>query len=53
MTAVSAAPAMELDRELAQLLLRTMLLVRRFEEKAAELYSEGRIRGFLHLAIGE
>jgi pyruvate dehydrogenase E1 component alpha subunit len=52
-TAVSAAPAMELDRELAQLLLRTMLLVRRFEEKAAELYSEGRIRGFLHLAIGE
>jgi pyruvate dehydrogenase E1 component alpha subunit len=34
-------------------LLRTMLLIRRFEEKAAELYSAGRIRGFLHLYIGE
>jgi TPP-dependent pyruvate/acetoin dehydrogenase alpha subunit len=30
-------------------LLRQMLLVRRFEEKCAELYSAGRIRGFLHL----
>ena len=34
-------------------LLRTMLLIRRFEEKAAELYSAGKIRGFLHLYIGE
>jgi pyruvate dehydrogenase E1 component alpha subunit len=30
-----------------------MLLIRRFEEKCAELYSAGRIRGFLHLYIGE
>jgi pyruvate dehydrogenase E1 component alpha subunit len=30
-----------------------MLLIRRFEEKAAELYSAGKIRGFLHLCIGE
>jgi pyruvate dehydrogenase E1 component alpha subunit len=30
-----------------------MLLIRRFEEKAAELYSLGKIRGFLHLYIGE
>jgi pyruvate dehydrogenase E1 component alpha subunit len=30
-----------------------MLLIRRFEEKAAELYSAGKIRGFLHLSIGE
>jgi len=30
-----------------------MLLIRRFEEKAAELYSAGKIRGFLHLYIGE
>jgi pyruvate dehydrogenase E1 component alpha subunit len=30
-----------------------MLLIRRFEEKAAELYSAGNIRGFLHLYIGE
>ncbi|MEW6777907.1 MAG: pyruvate dehydrogenase (acetyl-transferring) E1 component subunit alpha [Bdellovibrionota bacterium] len=30
-----------------------MLLLRRFEEKADELYSLGKIRGFLHLYIGE
>lgn len=34
-------------------LLRTMLRIRRFEEKCAELYSLGKIRGFLHLYIGE
>jgi pyruvate dehydrogenase E1 component alpha subunit len=30
-----------------------MVLIRRFEEKAAELYGAGHIRGFLHLYIGE
>jgi pyruvate dehydrogenase E1 component alpha subunit len=30
-----------------------MALIRRFEEKAAELYTLGKIRGFLHLYIGE
>jgi len=30
-----------------------MLLIRRFEEKAAELYQAGKIRGFLHLYIGQ
>jgi pyruvate dehydrogenase E1 component alpha subunit len=30
-----------------------MLRIRRFEEKAAELYQAGKIRGFLHLYIGE
>ncbi|GKS60079.1 pyruvate dehydrogenase E1 component subunit alpha [Nitrospira sp.] len=34
-------------------LLRQMIRIRRFEEKAAELYSAGKIRGFLHLYIGE
>lgn len=34
-------------------LLYHMLRIRRFEEKCAELYSAGRIRGFLHLYIGE
>jgi len=34
-------------------LLRQMLLVRRFEEKCVELYSARKIRGFLHLYIGE
>ncbi len=34
-------------------LLRSMLLVRRFEERCVELYSQSRIRGFLHVYIGE
>lgn len=33
--------------------LSQMLLVRRFEEKCAEMYSAGKIHGFLHLYIGE
>jgi pyruvate dehydrogenase E1 component alpha subunit len=33
--------------------LREMLRIRRFEEKSAELYTQGKIRGFLHLCIGE
>lgn len=37
----------------AVLLLKEMLRVRRFEEKCAELYGAGKIRGFLHLYIGE
>ena len=41
------------DREHGLELLHAMLLVRRFEERCAELYSAGRIRGFLHLYIGE
>jgi pyruvate dehydrogenase E1 component alpha subunit len=40
-------------REHALLLLRQMLRIRRFEEKCAELYSAGKIMGFLHLYIGE
>jgi pyruvate dehydrogenase E1 component alpha subunit len=34
-------------------LLREMLRIRRFEEKAAEMYSLQKIHGFLHLYIGE
>ncbi|MCP5114042.1 MAG: pyruvate dehydrogenase (acetyl-transferring) E1 component subunit alpha, partial [bacterium] len=34
-------------------LLHQMIRIRRFEEKSAELYSAGKIRGFLHLYIGE
>ncbi|MEP7215979.1 MAG: thiamine pyrophosphate-dependent enzyme, partial [Anaerolineaceae bacterium] len=33
--------------------LYEMLRVRRFEEKCVELYSAGKIRGFMHLYIGE
>jgi len=43
----------ELQRDHALKLLREMLLIRRFEEKSAELYTLGKIRGFLHLYIGE
>jgi pyruvate dehydrogenase E1 component alpha subunit len=42
-----------LDREHALSLLREMLRIRRLEEKCAELYSATKIRGFLHLYIGE
>jgi pyruvate dehydrogenase E1 component alpha subunit len=41
------------DRDHGRMLLREMLRIRRFEEKCAELYSAGKIRGFLHLYIGE
>src|SRR6266567_883976 len=34
-------------------LLEQMLLVRRFEERAAELYTLGKIGGFCHLYIGQ
>jgi len=44
---------MKIDSTLARQILHGMVRVRRFEEKAAELYSAGKIRGFLHLYIGE
>lgn len=47
------APARPVEREHGLLLLREMLRIRRFEEKCAELYSAEKIRGFLHLYIGE
>ena len=34
-------------------MLVDMLRIRHLEEKAAELYGAGKIRGFLHLCIGE
>ena len=42
-----------LTREDAYAMLQNMLRIRRLEEKSAELYSQGKIRGFLHLYIGE
>jgi pyruvate dehydrogenase E1 component alpha subunit len=41
------------DRDHAVRLLHEMLRIRRFEEKCAELYQAEKIRGFLHLYIGE
>ena len=34
-------------------LYRQMILIRRFEEKSAEVYSAGKIGGFCHLYIGQ
>jgi pyruvate dehydrogenase E1 component alpha subunit len=39
--------------ELHVTMLRRMLLIRRFEEKAAEAYALGKIGGFCHLYIGQ
>jgi pyruvate dehydrogenase E1 component alpha subunit len=41
------------DREECERILRQMLLIRRFEERAGEMYTKAKIGGFLHLAIGE
>ena len=41
------------DRDTAVERLRQMTLLRRFEEKSAELYSATKIRGFLHLYVGQ
>jgi len=49
--AVTVAP--KVDAELARRLLAQMVLIRRFEEKAAEMYALGKIGGFLHLYIGQ
>jgi pyruvate dehydrogenase E1 component alpha subunit len=42
-----------MQKQLALHLYRQMLLIRRFEERAAQLYVEGQIGGFLHLYIGQ
>lgn len=42
-----------MDIELAKAFYRQMLLIRRFEEKCVEMYSKEKIRGFLHLSIGQ
>ncbi|HTN24562.1 MAG TPA: pyruvate dehydrogenase (acetyl-transferring) E1 component subunit alpha [Solirubrobacteraceae bacterium] len=42
-------PAADVAREW----LETMTLIRRFEERAGEMYAKAKVGGFLHLAIGE
>jgi pyruvate dehydrogenase E1 component alpha subunit len=41
------------EPELAKEWLATMMLIRRFEERAGEMYAKAKVGGFLHLAIGE
>jgi pyruvate dehydrogenase E1 component alpha subunit len=42
-----------LTREMADQFLYEMVLIRRFEEKAGEMYTKGKVRGFLHLYTGQ
>lgn len=53
MTGVAGADGIGYDRDTCLSLLTDMLRIRRMEEKSAELYGAGKIRGFLHLYIGE
>ncbi len=52
-TATAQAASDQTQVELQRRMLRQMLLIRRFEEKAAEAYALGRIGGFCHLYIGQ
>src|ERR671912_2283619 len=49
LTANTGLPEPDVAREW----LATMLLIRRFEERAGEMYAKAKIGGFLHLSIGE
>ncbi|SES78601.1 pyruvate dehydrogenase E1 component beta subunit [Marinobacter segnicrescens] len=50
---MSASGKPRMSREHALRLLRDMLRARRFEERCVELYTQEKIRGFLHVCIGE
>jgi pyruvate dehydrogenase E1 component alpha subunit len=41
------------DKQTCELVLGKMMLIRRFEERAGEMYAKAKIGGFLHLCIGE
>lgn len=51
MTVTSEKP--RLDHSHVRDLLKAMIRIRRFEDKCAELYTQQKIRGFLHLYDGE
>jgi pyruvate dehydrogenase E1 component alpha subunit len=41
------------DKDTCLTVLEKMLVIRRFEERAGEMYAKAKIGGFLHLCIGE
>jgi pyruvate dehydrogenase E1 component alpha subunit len=41
------------DKETCETVLSKMMLIRRFEERAGEMYAKAKVGGFLHLCIGE
>ena len=53
MSTVATDSMHTLDPEHARRLYREMVRIRRFEERCVELYSTEKIRGFMHLYIGE
>ncbi len=52
-TGVAGSPHPLPSRDTCEKVLEKMLLVRRFEERAGEMYAKAKIGGFLHLCIGE
>ncbi len=52
-TRQSTAPATSPAGEQLGLFLYQMLLIRRFEAKTGEMYTKGKVRGFLHLYTGQ
>jgi pyruvate dehydrogenase E1 component alpha subunit len=52
-TGVEAATHPLPDRATCEAILARMQLIRRFEERAGEMYAKAKIGGFLHLCIGE
>jgi pyruvate dehydrogenase E1 component alpha subunit len=51
--ATQQSPILEFAKEEEMQALRQMLLIRRFEEKAGQMYGMGLIGGFCHLYIGQ
>ncbi len=49
----AATDPQKMGRDACLQRVRDMVRIRRFEERAAQLYGEGKIRGFLHLYVGE
>ena len=50
---ISTEPKINYDLNLLQDMYKKMFLIRRFEEKAGQLYGMGQIGGFCHLYIGQ
>jgi len=50
---ISERSLKSIPREELGRLLDKMVLIRRFEEKAVEMYSRGKVKGFLHLYVGQ
>ncbi len=53
MTTETSIAGTDLGSEQLGKFLYEMLLIRRFEEKCGEVYTKGKIRGFLHLYTGQ